>query len=182
MSFLGKVRSLDSSPTETRGLRGDIASQFQGQLPGVVQGAFGLPKGDMQFFLNNLLKPYSELFSTQRAGALAQAKESAGNLTGTGYNNILGSAAASSIASEQSILANLLTNLRGQEIQRNNDLLGMILGFSASGFPRQNAYQPGFLDYAGPIAGTALGSWLAPGAAGAVVGGAAGSAATKQGS
>lgn len=175
MSFLGKTRTLDASPPETRELRKDIAGGLQGQLPGAIGGAFG-PMGDyssnadMQFFLNNLMKPYQDLFTAQRGSALAQAKESAGNLTGSGYNNILGSAAGESIAQEQFVLANLLQGLRGQEMQRGltlrgqdigrqNDLLNMILGFSASGTPRQVAYQPGFLDYAAPVAGAAVGGY-----------------------
>jgi len=179
MSFMGKVRTPDVSPPETRELRKDIAGQFQGQLPGAVGNAFG-PIGDyssgadMQFFLNNLMKPYQDLFSAQRGSALAQAKESAGNLTGSGYNNILGSAAAESIGQEQFILANLLNSLRGQEINRgltlrgqdigrNSDLLSMILGFSNSGTPRGLAYQPGFLDYAAPVVGAAVGAKLGGG-------------------
>lgn len=173
MSFLGKVRTYDQSPPETRGLRQDIAGQFQGQLPGAIGGMSGkMPdyssNADMQFFLNNLLKPYSDMFTAQRGSALAQAKESAGNLTGSGYNNILGSAAAESIAGEQALLANLLMGLRGQEINRgltlrgqdigqSSDFLNMILGFSSSGTPRGLAYQPGFIDYAAPVAGAYVG-------------------------
>lgn len=175
LGFLtGNVQNIDTTPPDVRAIREMFGGALMGELPGAVRRGFG-PLGDygsgadMQFFLQNLLKPYQQMFAAQREGVLAQAKESAGNLTGSGYNNILGSAAAESLANEQGILAGILNQLRGQEINRGltlrgqdigrqSDLLRLILGFSSSGFPNQPAYQPGFLDYAAPIAGTVLGA------------------------
>lgn len=172
MSFMGKVRTYDNTPEDVKGIRREFGTALQGQIPGALAPIrdYG-SNADSQFFLQNLLKPYSDLFSAQRGSALAQAKESAGNLTGSGYNNILGSAAAESIAQEQFILANLLNSLRGQEMQRGltmrgqdigwqSNLLNTILGFGASGTPKQQAYQPGFIDYAAPIVGSAIGGYM----------------------
>lgn len=170
----GSMQNLDTTPPDVRAIRQQFGGALMGQLPGAVQQGFG-PMGDYgsnadsQFFLQTLLKPYMEMFAAQRGGVLAQAKESAGNLTGSGYNNILGSAASESLANEQGILAGILNQLRSQEIQRGltlrgqdmgrqSDLLRLILGFASSGSPSQPAYQPGLLDYAAPVVGAAVGA------------------------
>ena len=116
----------------------------------------------MTFFYQNLLKPYQDMFAAQTGDALAQAKESAGNLTGSGYNNILGSSLASSLAGQQQLTAQTLMGLRQQEIQRQQNFLNSLLGFASTGVgPDQTAYQPGLLDSLLPVAGQIGGQWLA---------------------
>jgi hypothetical protein len=102
----------------------------------------GMPAGaDMQQFQDSILNPFKSLFAETRSQGLAQAKESAGNLTGSGYNNILGQYANQSIAQEQSFLADLL-NRRQQ--QNSGNFLQLLLGQQ----PAQAAYQPGFTESA----------------------------------
>jgi hypothetical protein len=71
--------------------------------------------------------PFSKLFQTELGPILAQAKESAGNLTGSGLENIMGSAAGRSLS--QFLLS----------------ILGQGASFAAPG--AQPHQTPGFLDY-----------------------------------
>jgi len=106
------------------------------------------------------------LFTAQRGSSLAQAKESAGNLTGSGYNNLFGSALSESLAGEQALLANTLLQsrnqgiaLRQQDLAQQDAFLRFLLGFASAGVgPTQHAYQPGFIDYAAPIIGQIIGA------------------------
>lgn len=171
MSFLkGKVKEINTTPKDIQPLRGNIAQQLLQGLNGNAlaqgfQGALGQgqPAGqDTSFFYDNIMKPYTDLFTAQRGAALGQAKESAGNLTGSGYNNILGSATAESLASEQALGAQTLMGLRGQELQRQQAFLQMLMGFAQQGVQgTQVAYQPGFLDSILPFAGQLGGQLLA---------------------
>lgn len=88
------------------------------------------------------LAPFQAMFRQNRAEGLAQAKESAGNLTGSGFGNILGAAAGRSIAEENSFLAGLKENARQKSADRFLQLIGQVPGFVG-----QTGYQPGFLDY-----------------------------------
>ena len=74
--------------------------------------------------------------------ALESAKESAGNLTGSGFANILGETAGRSASQEGAFLADLLQRSRESSASRYLGLLGAVPGLSG-----QQAYQPGFLDY-----------------------------------
>lgn len=142
-----------------QGLNGNALAQgFQGVL-----GQSGAqPAQDMRFFYDNLLKPYQDLFQAERGAVLGQAKESAGNLTGSGYNNILGASAAQSLAGEQALTAQTLMGLRQQELARQQDFLRLLFGFASQGVgPNQAAYQPGLLDAILPFAGQLGGQWLA---------------------
>lgn len=142
-----------------QGLNGNALAQgFQGVL-----GQGGPPPAqDTRFFYDNILKPYTDLFAAQRGAALGQAKESAGNLTGSGYNNILGASLAESIGNEQALTANTLMGLRQQELQRQQDFLRLLFGFASNGVgPNQAVYQPGLLDSILPFAGQAAGYFLA---------------------
>ncbi len=104
MSFLtGKT----SDPT------GPLAGQYASAYSELLKG-----KGD---------DPFSTLFEKELGPVLAQAKESAGNLTGTGLENIMGTAAGRS-------LSQFLLGILGQGAQ-----------FAAPG--AQQTYTPGFLDY-----------------------------------
>lgn len=152
-------------------MRQGIASQLQQGLSGnaLAQGFQGIlgqggppPAQDTRFFYDNILKPYTDLFAAQRSAGLADAKEAAGNLTGSGYNNILGQSAAGSIANEQALTAQTLMGLRQQEIQRQQNMLGMLFGFAQQGVgPNQAVYQPGLLDSVLPFAGALGGQFLA---------------------
>lgn len=70
------------------------------------------------YFKDNVLNPYRELFEQQRGLALAQARESSGNLTGSGYAGILGNTVNQLVPQEQARLADLLTNLATTEQQK----------------------------------------------------------------
>jgi hypothetical protein len=77
---------------------------------------------------------YMDLFQSSLAPVLAQAKESAGNLTGSGLGNITGAAAGRS-------LSDFLLHLLNQTGGRAAALTGEAIA------PQQAAYKPGFLDY-----------------------------------
>lgn len=104
MSFLtGK----NNNPT------GELAGQFASSYGKLLEG-----KGD---------DPFTSLFRRSLDPILAQAKESAGNLTGTGLGNSLGTAAGRS----------LVPFLLG--------ILGQGASFASPG--AQQTHTPGFLDY-----------------------------------
>lgn len=88
------------------------------------------------------LTPFREAFAKTRAGTLAQAKESAGNLTGSGFANIMGTAAGRSAYEENAFLAQLMEQSRQSNANRFLSMMGMIPASSG-----QMGYQPGFLDY-----------------------------------
>jgi hypothetical protein len=163
----GKVKEMDSTPSDIQPLREALVQQLLQGLNGnaLAQGFQGVlgqggppPAQDTSFFYNNILGPYNQLFDAQRGQALAQAKESAGNLTGSGYNNILGQATAESLGQQQALSAQTLLGLRGQELQRQRDFLHMLFGFGTAGVgPSQPYYQPGYLDTIGPLIGMGVG-------------------------
>jgi len=88
------------------------------------------------------LSPFREAFAKTRAGALAQAKESSGNLTGSGYANTMGVAAGRSIFDENAFLAQLMEQSRQANASRFMSMVGQVPGLQG-----QMGYQPGFLDY-----------------------------------
>lgn len=163
----GKVKSMDATPDDIEPLRAALVQQLLQGLNGnaLAQGFQGVlgqggppPAQDTSFFYNNILGPYNQLFDAQRGQALAQAKESAGNLTGSGYNNILGQATAESLAQQQALSAQTMLGLRQQELQRQQDFLRLLFGFGTAGVgPSQPYYQPGLLDSLAPIAGAVVG-------------------------
>lgn len=136
MSFLlGETRTLERTPEDVQGLRRGFAEYLQGQLPFLYGGE------PSAFFTENLLEPTRELFAQNRARGLAQAKEAAGTLTGSGFASRLGSEVSRSLAQENALLAEMLN----QERQR---ILSALLGFGTAGVGApQPVYQPGFLDY-----------------------------------
>ena len=172
----GKTKTVENVPGDVKGLRGEAVNYLLSSGLGQTQSPGTQVKPvDDAFFMENILKPYREMFEANRSSALAQGKESAGNLTGSGYNNILGSALARSLAEENAQLAGTRMGLRGQQQQFNlqeagmqqqnqqfnaGNFLNMLMGLSTTGVgsPTQQ-YQPGFLDYAlkaGQIAASAL--------------------------
>lgn len=167
-NLTGHVEQFDSTPSDIQPLRAAIVQQLLQGVNGLGNAYAGVlgggppPAQDTSFFYNNILGPYNDLFASQRSSALAQAKESAGNLTGSGYNNILGQATAESLAQQQALSAQTLLGLRAQELQRQQDFLRMLLGFGTAGVGgSQPYYQPGYLDSLAPIVGTILGRGIA---------------------
>lgn len=123
----------EASPGDVQGFRKQLLDFISKQgLSTILSGAGAGPD----------LGPFKELFAQRRATGLAQAKESAGNLTGSGFGNILGEAAGRSISEENAFLANLMEQSRQQGANRFLSLIGQVPGFVG-----QTGYQPGLLDY-----------------------------------
>lgn len=131
---------------------------------------------------------YEDLFSQRRSDALAQAKEMSGNLTGTGYAENLGRTVQRSLADENALLTQLMSQLGlaqyGQEQQnaQNNAqrFLQFLMGQSLAGIAPDTIVQSGG---AGQILSpllTGLGYW-AGGPLGGFLGGAAGQGANTGG-
>jgi len=171
----GKSKVLDPTLGDVKGLRQQLISALMSGVPGFRNGLFGMAQGGQGGYAPldpSVVEPYRQLFATTRADALGQAKESAGNLTGTGYNNILGTAAAGSLAQENAQLAQL--GMQNQELQfRQQQAFAQLLAGLGSQ-QGQLAYQPGFLDYATQAAAAAVPFFTGiPGLGGARVAGAA---------
>lgn len=131
--FTGKTVTSESVPGDVAGTRGDFASWLGSQ--GFDKLATDSPD----------LEPYRRLFEQQNARTFAQAKESVGNLTGTGLTNTLGNAAAQASTSQGAFLADLLSRTQAANADR---FAGVLTPFLNTGVgPPQQSYQPGFLDY-----------------------------------
>lgn len=131
MSFLtGKTKTVEQIPSDVTGLRKGIIDQLG--KGGLEEALTGLgPGGD--------ITPFMQLFQRQLAPVLAQAKESAGTLTGSGLGTSIGSAAGRSTS-------DFLLNLLNQRANRFSQLLS---GFGLTGVgPPQIYREPGLLDYA----------------------------------
>lgn len=132
MSFLtGQTKEL--LPGDVQGFRKQLLDFIGNQGLGTVLRGAEQPID---------LAPFQELFRQRREVGLAQAKESAGTLTGSGFANILGQTAGRSIAEENAFLGQLMENARQQSANRFLQLIGGVPGFVG-----QQGYQPGFLDY-----------------------------------
>jgi hypothetical protein len=162
--LVGHTEQIDTVPGDVKDLRAQFINALMQGLPGNVNAAFGFGQGSQGFSAldPSIVKPYSDLFTAQRGEALGQAKESAGNLTGSGYNNLLGTSLAGSLASEQTTLANLGIQQQQFQQQRQQDFLRTLLGLTTQ--QAQVGYKPGFLDYlfkgaqaAGPAIAAAVG-------------------------
>lgn len=121
------------------------------------------------------MQPFLTLFTQQNQRNLAQAKESAGNLTGSGLGTVIGQEAGRANAEQGAFLANLFEQRRRQEADRFASVLLGALNSQAGGMTP--TYTPGLLDYAGQGAqalasGGAFNGLFSAGGAGA---GAAGS-------
>lgn len=150
----GKTEQVNTIPPDILQLRSSLANFLMQGLQGYGNEAFGFGQGSEGFKSQlgvppeSVLAPYRNLFAQNRGAALAQAKEAAGNLTGSGYNNILGSSLGQSLAQEDVTLANL--GLQQQQFRQNQQeqFLRLLLGLSTTGVgPQGQAYTPGFLDY-----------------------------------
>lgn len=131
--FLGKSVTQENVP-------GDIAGLRKGFADYLTSGGFGgLNTGAPD------LQPYKDLFTQQNAQTFAQAKESAGNLTGTGYGNRIGAAAQRTAVEQGGFLANLLEQSKQANASRMAQVLLPFLNTGVA--PPSQSYQPGFLDY-----------------------------------
>lgn len=92
-------------------------------------------------------QPYLDMFTQQNSRNFAQAKESAGNLTGSGLGNIIGAEAGRANTEQGAFLANLFENRRSQDAARFLSLVLGTLGSPAGGVTQMHT--PGLLDYAG---------------------------------
>lgn len=132
--FLGKSVTTENVPGDVKGLRKSFADYLMsGGFEGLNTGA-----PDVQ--------PYKDLFTQQNKANFAQAKESAGNLTGTGYGNRIGAAAQRATTEQGGFLANLLEQSKQANASRFAQVLLPFLN-TGVGAPTES-YQPGFLDYA----------------------------------
>lgn len=124
MSFLtGKMESVQRTDPQAMGLKQLTLGRLEGIDPftGLDRGGGGIPPALMQLFQSSL------------DPVLAQAKESAGNLTGSGLGNIIGGTAGRS-------LSDFLTHILSQRASNATSLTGQLLT------PQTQGYKPGFLD------------------------------------
>jgi len=145
----GKSKVLDPTLGDVKPLRQQLISALMQGIPGFQNSVFGMAQGGHGGYAPldpSIVAPYQQLFATNRADALGQAKESAGNLTGSGYNNILGTATAGSLAQENAQLAQLGMQNQQLQFQQQQAFAQLLAGLGSQ--QGQIAYQPGFLDYA----------------------------------
>jgi len=154
MSFLtGQTKQISS------GQPGDIAGLRKGIIDFLTTQGFGTALTG-----GGVTDQEQSLFQKSLAPVLAQAKESAGNLTGSGLGNIIGTAAGRSTS-------DFLLNLLKQKASNYSSLLG---GLTTAGVgPPTYGHQPGFLDYLFQGAKAAA-PFLVPAAAAGAAAGAAG--------
>lgn len=139
--FTGKTVTTENIPGDISGLRENFSAFLQNQ------GFGGLNTGTPD------IEPYRKLFEQQNQFNFAKAKESAGNLTGTGYGARIGRAAQEATTEQGGFLANLLEQSKQQNASR---LAQVLMPFLTTGVGAPTtSYQPGFLDYA-VQGGTAL--------------------------
>lgn len=134
--LFGETKQLSTSNKATTGLNNDLVG-FLRNL------GFG-ERLDAPIDINSAeMAPYRDLFAQQNALNFAQAKESAGNLTGSGFGSYLGNAMQRANVEQGGFLANLAEQRRQNDRAAWMNLLG--LGFQSGGV--QNVYQPGLFDY-----------------------------------
>lgn len=140
--FGGRLGTINTSPYDARGTRSQIADYFGrmglggisasnptapgraiiGDVP-TTQSLDQLGPGSM--FFQRIQEQLDPVFAQRRAQALAQAKESAGNLTGSSFANILGSQVNKSLAEERADLLRYATEAAGLEQQRQLGMAGL---------------------------------------------------------
>src|SRR3990167_136089 len=135
MSFLlDKTKTQRAeAPADVQGLRDVFAGNLQQQAQGLFSGQID------PLILERIVGPMRDLMTQNRSLALAQAKESAGTLTGSGFANTLGTTVNRSLAEENALIADLIN-------QERSRMLSAILGFSTAGIGQPQLYnQPGLL-------------------------------------
>ena len=112
-----KLRSLTPPWGDVKGLRTQLIQSLMTGIPGFQEGRLGCLR-DIKGMRRWTLRLWNRIASCSLPivrRLSAKAKESAGNLTGTGYNNILGQSLASSLAGENAQLAQL--GMQNQQFQ-----------------------------------------------------------------
>lgn len=138
MSFLfGKQQQLSNVNPATQGADTAAIQWLMSQGFGGVNPAGPMP--------TSFADPYRAQFAQNNAGVFGQAKEAAGNLTGSGLGNSLGIAAQRTANDQSSFLANLWEQRRQADANRFAQFALGLLGSPAGGVT--NTYRPGFLDY-----------------------------------
>lgn len=159
MSFLtGQTVQSPNANAQTTDLQNQLVKFLSGNNGGGLERLFPgttVNPADME--------PYLKMFTQQNARNLGQAKESAGNLTGSGFANTMGNQVASQNATQDAFLANLFEQRRLEDANRMAAVLMGALNSNAGGVT--TSYQPGFLDYAMQGLGAAA-PWLAGGGGG----------------
>jgi len=126
-------KQVETSPKDVQGFRKQLFDFLSSQgLGTALTGA----NENMNF------DAYRQQFAQRRAETLAQAKEGAGTLTGSGFANIYGAAAGRSVSDENSFLARLQEHSRQASADRYLRLLGLPAAYVGG-----MGHQPGFLDY-----------------------------------
>lgn len=146
--FTGKSKVIDPTINEVKPLRTQLIQALMSGIPGFQNSMFGFGQGGQGGFAPldpSIVEPYRQLFAANRADALGQAKESAGNITGSGYNNILGTSLAGSLAGENAQLAQLGMQNQQFQFQQQQAFANLLSNLTAR--QGQVAYQPGFIDY-----------------------------------
>lgn len=142
MSFLvGKTQQTSNVNPQTEGLHKSLLSFLGGGQNGGLDRLFPASKVSSEDML-----PYLAMFQQQNARNFGQAKESAGNLTGSGLSSLIGQEAGRANVEQGAFLANLFENRRRSDADRFAQILLGSLGSPAGGI--NTYYQPGFLDYA----------------------------------
>jgi len=140
MSFLtGQTKQLPNSNSKTTGVQQGLMDYLMNQ-----NGGFGQLNPGTSVDQSSI-QPYLDLFTQQNSRNFAQAKESAGNLTGSGLATAIGQEAGRADTEQGAFLANLFEQRRTADANRYASTLMGGLNSSAGGVT--NAYQPGFLDY-----------------------------------
>lgn len=155
--FTGSTETVENVPGDIQALRQGFASFLMNQ------GFGGLDTGTPD------VSAYQKLFKQTNANNFAQAKESAGNLTGSGFANKLGEAASQADVQQGSFLAQLLESSKQANASR---LAGLLSPFMNTGVgPPSQVYHPGFLDYLGQGGAQVLGAAGSAGGFGKLFGG-----------
>jgi hypothetical protein len=147
--FMGKTQQLPTVDDKTQGVHNALMDYITSQ-------GFGSMNPDMNFD-PAAMAPYQKMFQDQLNTSMAGAKESAGNLTGSGLGNYLGRAAGEAANRNTSFLANLFE--QHKQAQANRFMQLMLGGMGSPAGQVQNVYSPGFMDYmmqAGNVAASAM--------------------------
>ncbi len=123
-------------PGDIGNLRGDTANALSNAG---FENLFGFGQSTEE-----LRAPFEQLFAQQNERNFAQAKESAGNLTGSGVGNLIGNASQRASTEQGAFLAQLLEQRRRADQDR---FAGLLSSFGTAGVTGpQSFFQPGFLD------------------------------------
>lgn len=176
--LFGGEKKVENIPSDIEGLRTEFADFFSSQGFDRLSGGATLPGQFINdpMFTQQIIEPFRQLFSQNRERGLAQAKESAGNLTGSGFANILGGEVNRSLQTENAFISDLInrfatssaqlsTQAQQSDAQRFAQLLGL---FTSTGVGSPETFrQPGFLEDFFSLIGQVGGSVAAAQGAGA---------------